>query len=250
MTQLNHRSWRARQAPYAASDLTTKPDKQTVGQQILFLVCWIDISTTITHQQWALLNALCQELGIPVRFGIGCSAQSNPKLYFRIIHQAVVVVPDPEMAGAPALSEVHARRHLDGWRKAYKVKPGVASPQPLATKDVWIVESVRRRDSAAPVFWGTRDECSAEECRLIHEASGEASRTTSALGIQSQSKRQCTLKMRWEQLINDPDHPYLWRYCGGSSHTKSYAFMLADASGTPSHYHISDGTLGGRGAPD
>ena len=151
-----------------------------------------------THQQWARLNLLCLELGIPIRFGIGWSAQNNPKLYFRIIVQASTV----------------------GWSRAYKIKPDLQIPQPLGKKDVWIVKAIQRGDSAATVFWGSWVECNAEQDR----------RKTNDETAKVMPEKPIILGQHlddvWEGLNTDSGHPYKWKWTDSGSHTRTYSFKV------------------------
>ena len=114
----------------------------------------------------------------------------------------------------------------NGWSRAYKLKPAVKLPQPLAKKDVWIVKRILRCDSAAPVFWGSHAECKAEEYRL--EMSGEMKPDEPNTTPTTKCRKRNTLDHDWELLNGDAEHPYQWRRCAGSSHTRTYSFTMSE----------------------
>jgi hypothetical protein len=181
-----------------------------------------------THTQWAQLNALCRELDIPVRFGLGLSAQKNPKLYFRVIQQTVTY------AGCSPGSLTTARPQYDGggsgYSKAYKLKPHdiKSRPQPLAKKDFWIVRNMQRRDPAAAVFWGSWTECQTERRR--RGMCEQTEQTATTMPTSTERRERQALDYEWELLTTDAHHAYRWSCTGSSSLTQTFSFALVESA--------------------
>ena len=165
-----------------------------------------------SHQRWAQLNDLLIELKIPVKFGMGWSAQSNPKLYFQI---------------SPSAAQVLSVRNDFTWNRAYKLKSASEPPQPLGKKDFWIARTIQRCESAAIIFWGTRGECVAEQDRWEHNGD-MANRTLPDIPESAHRKRR-KVDCEWEMLTDDSQHPYDWQWTEGGSHTRRYSFRSSTA---------------------
>ena len=172
-----------------------------------------------THTQWAQLNSLCRELDIPVRFGLGLSAQKNPKLYFRVIQQTVTYARPQHDGGG------------SGYNKAYKLKPHDINsrPQPLAKKDFWIVKNMQRRDPAAAVFWGSWTECQTERRRRGMCEQTEC-QTAPTMPTSTERRERQALDYEWELLTTDAHHAYRWSCTGSSSLTQTFSFALVESA--------------------
>ena len=159
-----------------------------------------------THSEWARLNLLCHALSVPIRFGVGWTAQRCPRLYFGI----VLVQTTPT------------------WSRAYKIKPDLQIPQPLGKKDIWIVKAIQRCDPAATVFWGSWGECNAEQDRREETGKTAIEIVLEKRPSRSHQKGQ-TVDELWEGLNTEAGHPYQWKWTDGGSHTRTYSFALCKA---------------------